>query len=185
MCLSFSGRWSPVALFSSGVALGVVAMATGPTLRRWGSPRPNRVFASVLPMLRANNEVCVCVCVCVVPPSFSPLFKVRDLVGSTLKPGLFRAYAYGGGLQWNGVNWSGVKLSGVDRSTRQFVTFKPCESQATWASSTYYTHSLSLPFSFPSRHSAAVVPGSWAAVKRNGQSGCQKPHPLGARPPVR
>ena len=48
---------SPLALLSSGMALGVVAMATGPALRRWGSPRPDHVFASVLPMLRSNNEV--------------------------------------------------------------------------------------------------------------------------------
>ena len=49
--------WSPLSLLSSGMALGVVAMATGPVLRRWGSPRPDRIFASVLPMLRSNNEV--------------------------------------------------------------------------------------------------------------------------------
>ena len=53
---------SPVTTFSSGVALGVVAMAITPFLRRWGSPRPDRVFSSVLPMLRANNEVSVLLC---------------------------------------------------------------------------------------------------------------------------
>ena len=136
--LSLTVKWSPVALFSSGVALGVVAMATGPALKRWGSPRPDRVFVSVLPILRANNEVCVrvclclCVCVCVsciTCPTLPWLcrLEVRDLVGSTLKPGLFKAYAYGGGVRWNGVNWGGVKLSGVDRSIRQLVTFHPCE----------------------------------------------------------
>ena len=105
-------------VFSSGVALGIAAMATGPALRWWRCPRPDRVLRSVLPQLRANHEVrdpvriwllaggregvhCLSLTLCV---------KVRGLVGSALQPGLFRAHSYSGGLQWRGVRHSGVSL---------------------------------------------------------------------------
>lgn len=72
--------------------------------------------------------------------------KVRDAVGSSLKPGLFRAYMYDGGVRWNGVQWGGVKLSGVKQSIRHLVTFHPCKC----SSSHHLTTSLpSLPPSFP------------------------------------
>lgn len=50
-------KWSRTSVFASGVVLGIVTMATGPILRRWSCPRPDIVLKSVLPQLRANNEV--------------------------------------------------------------------------------------------------------------------------------
>lgn len=87
-------KWSRTSVFASGVVLGIVTMATGPILRRWSCPRPDIVLKSVLPQLRANNEV-------------------RDLIGSSLQPGTFRAYTYDGGFKWSGVKWSGVKWGGL------------------------------------------------------------------------
>ena len=50
-------RWSRVAVFTSGLVLGVGVTAAGYGLRRYRYPNPERVFTTVLPMLRANNEV--------------------------------------------------------------------------------------------------------------------------------
>ncbi|CAI8036908.1 hypothetical protein GBAR_LOCUS20677 [Geodia barretti] len=99
-------RWSPLTTFSSGVALGVISMAISPALRRWKSPRSDRVLSSVLPMLRANSEV-------------------RQMVGASLTPGLFRAYSYSGGVKWSGVRRS----NGINWSP---FTLQPCEWNGAW-----------------------------------------------------
>lgn len=67
-------------VFTAGVLSGFAAVSAWQLARRYHSPSPERVFATVLPMLRANTEC-------------------RTLLGGQLKPGLFRAYAYAGGLQ--------------------------------------------------------------------------------------
>ena len=104
----------------------------------------------------------MCVCVsCITCPTLPWLcrLEVRDLVGSTLKPGLFKAYAYGGGVRWNGVNWGGVKLSGVDRSIRQLVTFHPCE---------YHSH-MGQPAHM---HAGIYITVSWSWSQSWSQSAC-------------
>ena len=73
------GRHS-VAVFSVGVVSGLVGVACWQLLRRYHSPPPERVFGAVLPMLRANAEC-------------------RQVLGARLRPGLFKAYAYTGGLR--------------------------------------------------------------------------------------
>lgn len=150
--------WSSVRLFSSGVALGVVAMVISPVLRRWGSPRPNQVLSSVLPKIRADSEVspgiacmaiesstsseCPSLLPCCVQCGDNYMYsKVRDAVGSALKPGLFRAYMYDGGVRWNGVHWGGVKLSGVKQSIRHLITFHPCKCSS--------SHNLTSPPPLP------------------------------------
>ena len=76
-----SARWSKLAVFATGFtsALGLVYIAQ--LVRRYYHPNPERAFQTVLPILRANEEV-------------------RKAVGTQLRPGLFRAYSYAGGLEW-------------------------------------------------------------------------------------
>lgn len=82
LLISLSVKWSRLAVFTAGFtsALGLVYSAQ--LVRRYYYPSPERAFNFVLPLLRANEEV-------------------RKAVGAHLKPGLFRAYSYAGGLGWN------------------------------------------------------------------------------------
>ena len=81
-CYTHSAQWSRLAVFATGFtsALGLVYVAQ--LVRRYYHPSPERAFQTVLPILRANEEV-------------------RKAVGTQLRPGLFRAYSYAGGLGWN------------------------------------------------------------------------------------
>ena len=158
----YPAKWSRIAVFSSGIAMGVIAMAIVPTLRRWRSPRPDKVFTSVLPILRANREVCVTVCVCVCVFYECVIYttlQVRELVGNGLQPGLFRACVYDGGVKWGGVRWSGAKSG---RAGLIPLTFPPCEPFSSLAlplliiiSSS--TDTLQLLFQVHGEHSSAMV----------------------------
>ena len=74
-------QWTLVKTFSYGVAVGTMTLALYRFVRRRRLPNPHKLQASLLPMLRADAEV-------------------RATVGSSLRPGLLSAYAYGGGLKW-------------------------------------------------------------------------------------
>lgn len=79
--LSSSPRWSKLKIFTYGLATGVMVFPLIRLSRRMSLPNPKALKTSLLPMIRANNEV-------------------RSSIGSSLNPGLLSAYSYGGGLQW-------------------------------------------------------------------------------------
>ena len=55
--LSPSARRSLSSVFVTGVGVGVGGVLLALRVSRYRYPNPERVFTSVLPMLRANNEV--------------------------------------------------------------------------------------------------------------------------------
>ena len=69
-------------MFTTGFTSALGLVYSVQLVRRYYYPSPERAFNFVLPLLRANEEV-------------------RKAVGAHLKPGLFRAYSYAGGLGWN------------------------------------------------------------------------------------
>ena len=79
--IPLSARRSRTAVFMAGFSSGLAVVGVARLIRRYSHPSPDYVFNSVLPVLRGSGEV-------------------RAMVGSQLKPGLFRAYSHTGGLQW-------------------------------------------------------------------------------------
>ena len=64
-----------VMVYTAGVGSGLAAVGAFYFARKLAFPNPNHALMSVLPTLRANPEV-------------------RSLVGSNLRPGLFKTYSY-------------------------------------------------------------------------------------------
>ncbi|KAL5468707.1 hypothetical protein EMCRGX_G029816 [Ephydatia muelleri] len=76
----FRRKTKIVTVYLAGVGSGLAAVGAFFLSRRLAFPNPNHALMSVLPTLRANPEV-------------------RSIVGSNLKPGLFKTYSYIGGFR--------------------------------------------------------------------------------------
>ena len=68
--------------FAYGFLTGIAFLKAVRFYQRWRLPSFNKVQSSVLPMLRANQDV-------------------RQVIGKNLKPGLLSGYAYMGGFRWS------------------------------------------------------------------------------------
>ena len=76
-----SSLWNTTKLFTYGLIAGLVYTRALKLYQKWRLPSATVVQSSLLPMLRANEEV-------------------RAKVGSSLKAGPLTAYSYSGGLRW-------------------------------------------------------------------------------------
>lgn len=91
----YLSRWNTLKIFSYGVISGLACARALRLYQRWRLPNVRKIQSSVLPILRANEEV-------------------RGKLGSSLKVGLLTGYSYSGGLRWRlpRVNkrqrWSGL-----------------------------------------------------------------------------
>lgn len=74
-------RWTVVKTFSCGFIAGVLYIRALRLVQKWRLPSLAKIQASVLPMLRAHQEV-------------------RGAVGTSLRPGLLSAVTYSGGFKW-------------------------------------------------------------------------------------
>uniref|UniRef100_A0A1X7VRE9 Uncharacterized protein n=1 Tax=Amphimedon queenslandica TaxID=400682 RepID=A0A1X7VRE9_AMPQE len=77
----YSKWWSVSKTFSYGFILGISLLPAIKFYQRLRLPKPRKLQSSLLPMLRANNEI-------------------REAIGSSLRVGLLSAHSYRGGLVW-------------------------------------------------------------------------------------
>ena len=77
----YSKWWSASKTFSYGFIFGIALLPAIRFYQRLRLPKPSKLQLSLLPMLRANNEI-------------------REAIGSSLRVGLLSAHSYRGGLVW-------------------------------------------------------------------------------------
>ena len=78
---SFASLWNTTKIFTYGLIAGLACTRALKLYKKWRLPSVRTVQSSLLPMLRANEEI-------------------RVKVGSSLKAGPLTAYSYSGGLRW-------------------------------------------------------------------------------------
>ncbi len=74
-------KWKLAKTFSLGFVSGIIFLRAARFYQVWRLPKVMKVQSSVLPMIRANQDV-------------------RQVIGKNLRPGLLSTFAYTGGINW-------------------------------------------------------------------------------------